>query len=192
MRRTITASLMALLMSGALVSLAPVASAQTGYPPALCTTANTAISAGTHNVGSTFTVRLTPVCVWDPGVAVAVTVNGQSIGTKVADASGAVGVTVTVVSATQLSVDDPIAVAAHCGANNVSGTAPSSAAQANVSATATFNVACPGAVAAPTRSGVAFTGANIARWGLIGLGLLAIGSLLVIGARRRRGAAGNA
>jgi len=184
---------MALVMAGgAFVALAPVASAQTGYPPGRCNPADTLIDVGTHKIGETFTAHLVPVCLWDPGSTIAVTVNGQSVGTKVADAGGGVDVKITVVSATELSVNDPTRVTGQCGENNTSGLGPSAAAPTNVRATAIFRVVCPAALTSATRSGVAFTGANIAKWGALALGLLAIGSLLVIGARRRRGAAGNA
>ncbi len=196
MRRMIPA-MITLVMGAVLGAMAPAASAQTGYPPPACSPADTVIDAGTHAVGETFTIRLAPLCLWDPGSAVATTVNGQSVGTKVADAGGGINVAVTVVSATQLSIDDPVVVAGRCGGNNASGVGPSATAGASVRATANFSIRCEGAAAAPrparaARSGVAFTGANVLRWGAVALALLGVGAVLVIGARRRRGAAGNA
>ena len=195
MRRTIamTATMVTMMMAGAIVALAPAASGQTGYPPGLCAPADTVFDAGTHEIGDTFTVRLVPVCLWTPGADVATTANGQSVGTKVADAAGGIDVTVTVRSATQLSIDDPVLVASQCGENNVSGIGPSAAAGGvMVRSTAIFRVNCDGPTAAAPRAGragiVAFTGANVVGWGALALGLLVGGSLLVIAARRRRAA----
>ncbi|MBA3267071.1 MAG: hypothetical protein H0T70_02290 [Acidimicrobiia bacterium] len=190
MKRTISA-LVTLVIGGVLVALAPAASAQTGYPVAGCSPADTVFDAGTHDIGETFTVRLVPICLWDVGSDVVTTVNGQSVGTKVADAGGGVNVEITVVSATQLSIDDPVIVASRCGENSASGIGPSAAAQTLVRSTAIFRVRCDGVAAAPraARAGVAFTGANLLGPGAVAVVLLGLGSLLVVGARRRRGTA---
>ena len=52
-----------------------------------------------------------------------------------------------------------------------------------------FTVVCPGAAVGPSAAGtgrVAFTGANIMRWGMAAAALIAVGILLVMGSRRRR------
>ena len=174
MRRTV-ATMVTLMVGAAIVAFAPAAAAQTGYPSGLCPPTDTVFDAGTHNVTGTFTVRLAPVCLWTPVSEVVTPLNGQPVGPKVADAAGGV------------------LVASRCGENNASGIGPSAAAGgAMVRSAASFRVNCDRA-AAP-RSGrvgiVAFTGADVMRWGGLALGLLAVGSLLVIGTRRRRTAGG--
>jgi hypothetical protein len=184
------ATALVVLIGGAIFGLAPAASAQTSYAPALCPPADTFQDVGTRSIGETFVVRLVTTCLWDPGSSVPVTVNGQSVGTKVVDAGGGVNVTITVVSATELRVDDPVTVRGGCGRNTVVGTGFSSAAQASETSTAVFTVACPAAAPRVARAQVAFTGANILRWGGTAVGLVAIGSLFVAFARRRRQAPG--
>ena len=184
----------ALLGGGlALVLVVPApAGAQTGYPPGACTPLSSAHDAGAHNIGDVFTVRMMPVCLFDPGSIVDLTVNGQGIGTKAADAGGGVNVQVRVVSATQLEIDDPITVASQCGANNIVATGPSSAARARVTHTATFTVLCPGAQpATAVRGRVAFTGDNILRWSAVAAVLIVLGGFIVTTTRRRRGRAAS-
>ena len=176
----------ALLGGGlALVLVAPApAGAQTGYPPGACTPISSAQDAGAHNIGDVFTVRMTPVCLFDPGSTVGISVNGQGIGTKAADAGGGVNVQVRVVSATQLEIN-PL-VAGQCGANNIVATGPSSAARAQVTHTANFTVLCPGVTPAKAVTGrVAFTGDNLLRWGGGAALLVALGGVLLVAARRR-------
>ncbi len=176
------------IVSGALVFTAP-AQAQTGYPGQCSPTAGS-VNVGSHNVGDSFRVLLAPTCVFTPGAAVTVTVNNQPVGTKTADANGAVSVSITVVSATQLSIDDPVLVTGQCGANTVVGSGPSSVANSNVTQSASFTVNCPAAATVtPTASKgtVAFTGANIAKWSAGALVLVAGGFGLLLMSRRRRG-----
>ncbi len=187
MRRRLSALLATLVLGLSVLALAPSASAQVGYPPPVCPPGDTVLDAGTHAIGETFVVRLQPVCLWDPGTPVTVTVNGQGVGVKIADAGGGVNVTVTVLSATELSIDDPVIVSGGCGNNNAAGVGFSSAAGTNVRAIANFRVVCPAPAArAEVRAGVAFAGANVLRWSLIAAGLLAVGGLFVVIARRRR------
>lgn len=176
----------ALLSVTGLAFVAP-ASAQTGYPPGGCTVTSDSQSAGTHAVGETFVIQLAPVCPFTPGSAVPVSVNGQSVGTKVANASGFVAVTITVQSATQLVVDDPVNVAGRCGPNTAVATGPSAVAGKPVTLTATFTIACAAAAAAqPVPSGtVARTGANVARSTGVALLLVVSGALLVVLVKRR-------
>jgi len=145
--------------------------------------------AGTHQIGETFRVTLAPPCVFSPGATVNVSVNGQGVIAKVADSNGFVGVTIRVVSATELEIDDPVSVRAQCGPNSLVGTGRSAAAGgATVSQTVTFNVACAGpggGVARPVSGRVAFTGANIAKWAAVALALIGIGAVLVVANRRR-------
>jgi len=166
--------------------------AQTGYPPT-CNVADIPQGAGTHNVGETFQVVVSPSCVFTPGSTVAVSVNGTSVGTKTANASGFVSVTVRIVSATQLEIDDPISVVARCGANSVVATGSSQAAAGRgVTQTATFNINCGTAgggggsgAATSVKGSVAFTGANIAKWAAVALALIGVGAVLVVADRRR-------
>ena len=176
----------AAFVSGLALIWVPEVSAQTGYPPGVCTPVTSAQDAGAHNIGDVFTVRMVPVCLFDAGAIVGISVNGQGIGTKAADAGGGVSLQVRVVSATQLEIDDPVTVAGQCGANNIVATGPSSAARAQVTHTANFTVLCPGAQpASAVRGRVAFTGANLLRWGAIALVLIAAGAFFVYADRRR-------
>jgi hypothetical protein len=187
MRRRIFSLTAALaIVSGAMALAVPAASAQTGYQ-GQCEVTTSSSSAGGHNIGDTFTVQLAPTCVWTPGAAVTVTVNGVSIPGKVADAAGRVSVTITIVSATQLSVDDPVSVASQCGNNTVVGVAPSSVAGGStVTHSAGFTVNCPASTAQASTGTVAFTGANVAKWSGAALVLLAAGFGLVFFTRRRK------
>ena len=54
----------------------PEAGAQTGYPPGACTTPTGSQDVGGVNIGSSFTVRIQPVCLFDVGALVTLTVNG--------------------------------------------------------------------------------------------------------------------
>lgn len=177
---------LAMLSASCLAFVAP-ASAQTGYPPGGCTATAENQSAGTHAVGETFVIQLAPTCPFTPGGTVAVSVNGQSVGTKPANASGFVAVSITVQSATQLVVDDPVNVAGRCGSNTAVATGPSSVAGKPVTLTATFTLNCAAAAAAqPVPSGtVARTGANVARSTGVALLLVMSGALLVVLVRRR-------
>ncbi len=182
-----TAALVLLPVS--LVLGASAGSAQTngtGSSIGPCTPPNSTVDLGTFAVGAVIRARLSPICVWDQGTSVTVVVNGQTVGTKVADAAGGIPVSITVVSNTQLSVDDPVAVPANCGINTVSGSGASSAAQTTAGATATFTVQCVAAVVTTSKGGLAFTGADIARWAAIALALVVIGALMMRTVRRRR------
>ncbi len=189
MRRTFSVAALVAFVGSAALLLAPPAMAQTpGYPPT-CNVADIPQDAGTFNVGDTFQVALSPSCVFTPGSTVAVTVNGTSVGTKTADGSGFIHVTVRVVSATQLEIDDPISVVARCGTNSVVATGPSQAAGRTVTQTGTFRINCGtaggGGAATPVKGSVAFTGANIAKWAAVALALIGVGAVLVVADRRR-------
>lgn len=184
-RRTLYAMAVLLLPLSMLVGVGG-ASAQTngnGSTIGLCATTNSTVDLGTYNVGAVVKAHLVPICLWDVGSAVTVVVNGQTVGTKAADAAGGINVSITVQSATQLSVDDPVIVSGHCGANSVSGTGVSSAAQSTVTVTGIFTVLCPAVTAT---SGLAFTGADIARWAAIAVALVIVGFFMVRLVRRRR------
>lgn len=183
-------------MLGAITLLgAPAASAQVGYPPGPCTPLSGAQDAGSHLVGQSFSTTLEPVCGFTPGASVNITVDGQVVGTKVADANGFVTVNITVGQSgnqIKLIVNDSVTVNGSCGGNNIVGTGPSSVARANVSQTAVFRVLCPSGagVAQPVRGRVAFTGANILRWSAVAIALVLLGSVLVVANRRRQAARG--
>jgi hypothetical protein len=173
--------------SAIVFTLAVPATAQTGSGIGLCTTLTGTQDVGTVSIGQRFVLQLAPTCVLTPGTPVTVTVNGVNIPGKVANASGFVLVDITVVSATQLSVDDPVLTPAICGVNTVTATGLSAAAGQNVTQTATFRVNCPAAVpATPITTGrLSLTGANIARWTAAALALVAVGSMFVLADRRR-------
>jgi hypothetical protein len=199
MRRTqVLAALVGLVSFLAL--LAPAASAQTGYPPGPCTATTGTLDVGVVTVGQHFVVQVAPTCVFTVGASVTVTVNGVNIPGKVANANGFVLVDITVVSATQLSVDDPVITPAVCGVNTVKASGPSSTAQGGAATqTATFTLNCPAAAAAaapsastaasPIQSRLSLTGANTLRFVAIALALVGVGSMAVVATRRRRSSA---
>jgi hypothetical protein len=153
-----------------------------------CTPTSNTTNLGSFNVGASFKAHLVPICLFDVGAAVAVTVNGQSVGTKTADAGGGVTASITITSATQLSVDDPVVVPAQCGDNNVTARGPSAAAEAPVTVTGVFNVVCAGAPpgSVVSKGGLPFTGADIARLAAVALALVIVGFVIVRVMRRRR------
>ena len=151
---------------------------------AVCTTPRGSQDVGGVNVGASFTVRIQPVCLFDVGSLVSLNVNGQGIGTKEADVSGGINVAVRVVSQTTIEIDDPITVTAQCGANTIVATGESNGTP--VTQTASFTILCPGGGAAKAvRGRVAFTGANLLRWGGGAAVLVALGVVLLVTARRR-------
>jgi len=192
MRRTFSVAALVAFLGSAAFLAAPTAMAQLpGYPPT-CNPADIPQDAGSHAVGTTFKVAVPPPCVFTPGATISATVNGTDVGKKTADASGFITVTVRVVSATELSIDDPTSVVGRCGVNSVVGTGPSQAAGRAVTQTVNFTVVCPGTspgggggAATPVKGSVAFTGANIAKWAAIALALIAVGAVLVTLNRRR-------
>ena len=168
---------------GGLLAMAGPAAAQTTYPPGPCAATISAANIGNFNVGQTFTVTLTPTCAWTSGGAVTVTVNGTAVGTKTATAAGTVSVTIRIVSATLIEVDDPVQVANICGLNSIVAVGPSTVAQSTVSHTVNFGSVCP---AATKPGGIAFTGANILRMAAVAVAAIVLGSLLVTTVRKRR------
>lgn len=198
MRRRFLATAVAVLaVAGAAVfSLVSPASAQTGSGIGLCTTINGSQDVGTVTIGQRFVLQVAPTCVFNVGATVTVTVNGVNIPGKVANASGQVLITITVVSATQLSVDDPVTTPAVCGVNTVTVSGPSTTAQGGTATqTATFTLTCPATPGVATTltpatpivvRGLSLTGANSARFAALALALLVTGSLAVLITRRRR------
>lgn len=188
-RRFLGTAMAATVMSlGLVLGASAPAPAQTngsGSTIGPCRPLENTIDLGSFNVGQTFTARLIPVCLFDLGASVSVAVNGQSVGTKVGDAGGGVSPKITIVSPTQLSIDDPVVVTGQCGRNTATATGPSKAAQANVAVTGIFTVVCP-AAAAVAKGGIAFTGANVAKMAAMALALVIVGALLVRAFRRRR------
>ncbi len=156
--------------------------AQVSYPPGTsvpgCTVAN--VDAGTVAVGQTVTFTLCGN--FAPGASVTITVNGTTVFAK-ASTNGAVVVVVTVVSQTLLHVDDPTNAPAVCGENKVIATGPNVDGGTS-SPTGTFDLLC---TSAPEREGggLAFTGSNITLGLLVALGLIALGTVLVVLQRRR-------
>ena len=190
MRRTPLLAVLLTTLGGAVAGLAPGAEAQTGYPPGTCTATVSAQDAGAHRVGETFAISLTAVCAFSPGNVVSVSVDGQFVLTKPVAVDGTVTVTVTVRSATELLIDDPVLIRGHCGGNSVAVTGPSSAARGMVTHTATFDVRCDGRAPAPVArragAGLARTGADIGRSLAIAVLLGAAGAVLVRIGRQRR------
>lgn len=171
-------------------AVVPTAVAQTpGYPPAPCPITFSTQALGTMAVGQTVTFSLSPVCEWAPGTQVSVSVNGVFVGNKVPSAAGTVRVLVEAVSATLLSIDDPVLVPAQCGNNVIRAVGSSTAAQASVTHEGTFTLSCPTApVAQPQqpRRPLAFTGDHVATLVALGALTLVAGALLVVTARRRQ------
>lgn len=180
------------VVGGLLALVAPAASAQTGYPPGVCTTVSGTENVGSVEVGQHFALQLAPTCLFTPGAAITVTVNGVNIPGKVARAGGFVLVDITVVSSTQLSIDDPVLVPAVCGVNSATARGPSSTAQGGISTqTANFTVNCPPIVVAqtarPVQGRLSLTGSNSVRMAVLALALVTSGSIAVLLTRRRRG-----
>jgi len=142
MRRTQAMALTMAVLGGVLLFVGPAASAQTGYPPGLCTTVTGTQDVGNVDIGQRFVLQLAPTCLFTPGAAVTVTVNGVDIPGKTAEPGGFVLVDITVVSPTQLSIDDPVLTPAFCGTNTATASGPSATAQGGISTqTATFTIA---------------------------------------------------
>ena len=195
MRQTQRLAGLAGLIAALLLLVAPAVSAQVGYPPGPCTATVGTTDVGTVAVGQSFVLQLAPTCVFTVGSAITVTVNGVNIPGKVANASGQTLVTITVVSPTQLSIDDPILTPAVCGRNTVTASGPSSVAVGGVATqTATFTITCPvvpvTAVtvtpAVPIQSRLSLTGANSIRYAAVALALIVAGATAVSVTRRRR------
>ncbi len=188
MRRT--QAMVALVgLFGALVLLvAPAASAQTGYPPGLCTAVTGSQNVGTVNVGQRFVLQVAPTCLFTPGTPVTVTVNGVDIPGKTAETGGFVLLDITVLSATQLSIN-PI-VPANCGTNTVTARGASSTAQGGISTqTANFTLNCPAGTASPATPATGLlsrTGSDTMRYAAVALALVVAGSLALVVTRRRR------
>ena len=195
MRRTQAMAMLVVLLSGVLLLVAPAASAQTGYPPGPCTTVSGSQHVGSVNIGQRFVVQIAPTCLFTPGTPVTVTVNGIDIPGKTAEPGGFVLVDITVVSATQLSIDDPVLTPAFCGTNTVTARGASSTAQGGISTqTATFTLNCPAgpgtaSPATPVAGRLSLTGANTMRYAAMALALVVAGSLALVVTRRRRASA---
>lgn len=175
------------VLGGLLLAVAPVASAQTGYPPGQCTAISGVQNVGNVTVGQRFVLQVAPTCVFTVGAAITVTVNGVDIPGKVANASGFVLLDITVLSATELSIN-PI-VPAICGTNTVVARGPSATAQGGISTqTANFTLTCPTtpAVATPIQGRLSLTGANSFRYAAGALALVVAGAMALVVTRRRR------
>lgn len=189
MRRTQAITVLIGVLGGLALLVAPAASAQTGYPPGPCTTVSGSQDVGAVTVGQRFVLQLAPTCVFTVGADITVTVNGVNIPGKKANASGFTTVDITVVSATQLSIDDPILTTAVCGTNTVTASGASATAQGGISTqTARFVLTCPivAAVATPILGRLSLTGANSLRYAALALALVAAGAMFLVVARRRR------
>jgi hypothetical protein len=155
---------------------APAYGQTSGYPPTGCPLpAN--IDLGAHNIGDVFGGVIgggnNGFTVSQPAV---ITINGVGAGTKLPDAQGCIAATFHILSGPRVDVDD--VVGANCGRNVMVASQPGH--QGSI----VFTINC---AAAPVAAGrVAFTGANVLRWGLAAMALIGVGVLLVLGARRRR------
>jgi hypothetical protein len=198
-RRQGMAVLVVALVGGLLFFATPAASPQTGYPPGLCTAVSGTQDLGPVEIGQRFVVQVAPTCLFTPGTPVTVTVNGVDIPGKNAEPGGFVLVDVTVVSATQLSIDDPVLTPAFCGTNTVTARGASTTAQGGIATqSATFTLNCPApaagggipgaGVATPVAGRLSLTGANSLRVAVAALALMVAGSMLVVVTRRRRAA----
>jgi hypothetical protein len=197
MRRTQAMAVLVGLVGALTLLVAPPAPAQTGYPPGLCTVVTGSQNVGSVNIGLRFVLQVAPTCLFTPGAPVTVVVNGVDIPGKTAEPGGFVLVDVTVISATQLSIDDPVLTPAFCGTNTVTARGPSSTAQGGTSTqTATFTLNCPagtgtgtGTQRPATATGAGLlsrTGADTLRYTAIALALMVAGALALVVTRRRR------
>lgn len=190
MRRAQALVGLAALVTGVLVVLGPGAHAQTGYPPGVCTAVTGTQDVGSVEVGQRFVVQVAPTCLFTPNTPVTVTVNGVNIPGKTAEAGGFVLVDITVVSSSQLSVDDPVLTPAICGVNTVTARGASSTAQGGISTqTANFTLNCALAsarVAQPVQGRLSLTGSNSVQLAVVALALVTAGSMAVFLTRRRR------
>ena len=194
MRRTQAMAVLVGLVGAVMLLVAPAASAQTGYPPGQCTAVVGSQNVGSVNVGQRFVLQVAPTCLFTPGTQITVTVNGVDIPGKTAEPGGFVLVDITVISATQLSIDDPVLTPAICGTNSVTARGASSSAQGGISTqTATFTLNCPApsgpgtaGVATPVAGRLSLTGANTLRYTAVALALVVAGSLALVTTRRRR------
>jgi hypothetical protein len=192
MRRTQAVAVLVSLVSGLVLLVVPAASAQTGYPPGPCTAVTGSQNVGSVNVGQRFVLQVAPTCLFTPATPVTVTVNGVDIPGKTAEAGGFVLVDITVLSANQLSIDDPVLTPAICGINTVTARGASSTAQGGFSTqTATFTLNCPATgtgtptPATPVAGRLSLTGANSMRFVAVALTLMVAGSLALVVTRRR-------
>ena len=157
---------------------APAYGQTSGYPPTGCPLpAN--IDLGAHNIGDVFGGVIGGTgggfSVGQPAV---ITINGVGAGTKLPDSNGCIAATFHVLSGPRVDVDD--VVGANCGRNVMVASQPGH--QGSI----VFTINCAAAAAPAAAGRVAFTGANVLRWGLAALALIGVGVLLVLGARRRR------
>lgn len=198
MRRTQAMAVLVGLVGAVMLLVVPAATAQTQqYPPGLCTAVTGSQNVGSVNIGQRFVLQVAPTCLFTPGTPVTVTVNGVNIPGKTAEQGGFVLVEITVLSATQLSVN-PI-VPAICGTNAVTASGPSASAVGGVSTqTANFTLNCPAGTgtgtgtaspATPVAGRLSLTGANSMRFVALALTLMVAGSLALVITRRRRAGA---
>ena len=196
MRRTQAMAVLVGLVGAVMFLVAPAATAQTGYPPGLCTAVTGSQNVGSVTVGQRFVLQVAPTCLFTPGTPVTVTVNGVDIPGKFAEQGGFVLLEITVLSTTQLSVN-PITPAI-CGTNTVIARGASTSAQGGISTqTATFTLNCPApgtgtpTPATPVAGRLSLTGANTMRFVALALTLMVAGSLALVVTRRRRGLASH-
>lgn len=193
MRRTQAMAVLVGLVGAVMLLVAPAATAQNQqYPPGLCTAVTGSQNVGSVNVGQRFVLQVAPTCLFTPGTPVTVTVNGANIPGKIAEPGGFVLLDITVLSATQLSIN-PI-VPAICGTNTVIARGASTSAVGGVSTqTATFTLNCPAVsgtgTATPSAGLLSRTGANSMRFVALALTLMVAGSLALVVTRRRRATA---
>lgn len=192
------------VVAAAAFGVAGPASAQVGSGIGACTVVTGTQDVGTVSVGQQFVLQVAPTCLFNVGAVLTVTVNGVTVTGKVANASGQVLITITAISATQLSVDDPTITPAVCGVNTVTVTGPSSAAAGGVATqSATFTLDCSGAAATvttvaaatpgaaastPVVGGLSRTGADTVRFVAVALVMLSLGSTAVVATGRRQAA----
>ena len=189
MRRTQMVGALVGLLSGLVLLLAPMAGAQTGYPPGGCTPVTGSQDVGDVTVGQQFVLQIAPTCLFDPGATVNVNANGVTF-TDTAEQNGFVQLTVNVLSTTELSIN-PV-VPARCGTNTVTASGPSRTAVGGIATqTANFDLLCPGGATttvpkAPGQGLLSRTGVDSAGFVAIALVLVAAGSMAVVLTRRRR------
>lgn len=192
----------------ALGATAPAALAQTGYPGNPTTTSpqptSASIDLGLRALGTSFDVSQ---CNFLPGAVITIVVNDTPISpNSVADANGCIvehfEIKANLVALGHLSVLRPLAVTGLAAGTNAQiavngqvitigpiGSVVTSVARGTGANTAPRTVTVKFTIvkkSAVDNSGLARTGTTILRWSPLGLGLLAVGYLLVLASRRRR------
>lgn len=193
---SVKGGIVALIAATAVALLLALPAGAVGYPPPPGPTSSSLVI--TIDVGTSGTVS---ACGFAPGAAVSLSINGAGAGGATANSSGCVALTYTATAGPRLSVDGGPSIAARFGDNSSVATGANPAGSTNTvyitvdvvragtgagSGSGGASGGSGGLATTATASGVAFTGADIAAIVVGGLALLAMGTLVIIFARRRK------